>query len=79
MTAIPAPADQVLPSAANAFKAAVLLLLLLGSFALAQWIVDTLADSSLQPLARAVLMCGAVALLGVGNVHAADRHGHPGP
>ena len=44
---IPGPKEQVIPAAENLFKAVLLLVLLLGSFALTQWGVAALAASSL--------------------------------
>jgi len=44
--AVPGPKQQVLPVAANIFKAIVLLVLLMGSFWLAQWIFGSLSAST---------------------------------
>lgn len=68
-TVIPGPKEQVLPTAVNIFKSVVLLALLLASFALAQWLVNTLStNTTLAPVPAFCLKWGAVGLLGIVNV-----------
>jgi fatty acid desaturase len=64
---IPAPKEQVIPAAANLFKAVLLLLLLFGSFALTQWGVSALAASTLPGGLAAGLKWTLIAGLAVWN------------
>lgn len=64
---IPAPAEQVIPSAENLFKTLLLLALLFGSFALTQLGVDALAGSGLSAGMATVLKWALIFFMAVCN------------